>query len=53
MLTFDWHHPTDSKNMDTAVTAGIITTGISFAQIEEIFAAANVCPRKLISNIEK
>jgi len=52
MLTFDWHHPTDSKNMDTAVTAEI-TTGIGFAQIEEIFAAANVCPRKLISNIEK
>ncbi|KYN29111.1 hypothetical protein ALC57_01453 [Trachymyrmex cornetzi] len=32
-----WSHPTDSKNMDinTAITAGTITTGIGFAQMEE------------------
>ena len=39
-----WSHPTDSTNMDlnTAITAGTITTGIGYAQMEEIFAAANV-----------
>ncbi|KYN05016.1 hypothetical protein ALC62_04093, partial [Cyphomyrmex costatus] len=38
-----WSHPTDYKNMDinTAITAGTITTGIGYAQMEEIFAAAN------------
>ncbi|KYM97805.1 hypothetical protein ALC62_11500, partial [Cyphomyrmex costatus] len=38
-----WSHPTDCKNMDinTAITAGTITTGIDYAQMKEIFAAAN------------
>ncbi|XP_011858729.1 PREDICTED: uncharacterized protein LOC105556253, partial [Vollenhovia emeryi] len=39
-----WSHPTDCKTLDinTAVTAGTITIGIGFAQLEEMFAAANI-----------
>ena len=39
-----WSHPKDEKTMDinTAITAGTITTGIGYAQMEEMFAAANV-----------
>ncbi|KYM93397.1 hypothetical protein ALC62_16002, partial [Cyphomyrmex costatus] len=38
------HEPENCKNMDinTAITAGTMTTGIGYAQMEEMFAAANV-----------
>lgn len=39
-----WSHPTDNKTVDinTAITAGTITIGIGYAQMEEMFAAANI-----------
>lgn len=39
-----WSQPTDCKTLDinTAVTAGTITSGIGYAQLEETFAAANM-----------
>lgn len=39
-----WSHPIDGKTLDvnTAITAGTITTGIGYGQMEEMFAAANI-----------
>ena len=39
-----WSHPIDCKILDInmAVTVGTITSGIGYAQLEEMFAAANI-----------
>jgi len=39
-----WSHPTDNNilNLNTAITAGSITIGIGYAQLQELLAAGNI-----------